>query len=301
MKTSRTKYSKFNKNHIDKVGQINIGALPNIYVQNVRTVSDRAYIWSLSSFLDNGYENIFIETEELYDFLRDTKIITHGDISSQLYAAIENRKYTEVGKWKSLNLKVRCYNFMIYAPINVINTALAVTLYVTDKQMEYFDSDTKVIDNEGKTIEDNFKQSLHNWMRLFQNSLCWTGKMDSNYITLDEKTFSEKIHKDWTKKDEEDFHVILNTLFYMNAFPDYVYEGVPKRAVLDNEIFVKKRITLTPNEEFFEEMKKSPHLRRGHFRTYFSDYFTNMKCKTVWIEPVFVKGSAVTVEDGISE
>ena len=86
----------------------------------------------------------------------------------------------------------------------------------------------------------------------------------------------------------------------MNAFPDYVHEGVPKRAVLDTEIFQKKRITLTPNVDFFVKMENSPHSRRGHFRTFSSDYFTKMKGETIYIEPTFVKGNAITVEDGIS-
>ena len=87
----------------------------------------------------------------------------------------------------------------------------------------------------------------------------------------------------------------------MNAFPDCVYEGVPKRAILPSEISSKKRVTLTPNVDFFEKLTQSPHLRRGHFRTYSSNYYKNMKGKTVWINPVFVKGNAITVnDDGIN-
>ena len=295
MKKSRTKYSKFNKHF-------------NVLMDNNDTLSDSiklkpeeivnvAIINSVKSFSDYGYENIFLETEELYEFLRDTKIITNGDISAQLFTAIENRKYTELGKIATNSgiRELRTYNFIIYAPINVINTALAVTLFVTDKQIECPKIDGEIISKE------KYFKGLQNWDHLLKNSLCWSDKEESYYITLTEEVFSKKIKEGWAEENLIDFHVILNTLFYMNAFPDYVYEGVPKRAILESEIFTKERITLVPNVDFFEKIKKSPHLRRGHFRTYSSDYFTNMKGKTSWIEPVFVKGTSVTVEDGISE
>jgi hypothetical protein len=298
MKESRTKYSKFNKGFLKFIDNIRNFSLSELLESTDGELVNIALTNSLKSFIDFSYENIFIETEELYEFLRDTKIITHGDISAQLYTAIENRKYAQLDKIDTVDdiKELRTYNFMIYAPINVINTALAVTLYVTDKQLECPYTDDEIMSKE------KFLQKKQNWDHLLKNSLCWTDKADvgSYYITLTEEVFSRKIKEGWDKKSLDDFHIIMNVLFYMNAFPDYVHEGVPKRAVLDSEVFHKKRITLAPNIDFLEKIKKSPHLRRGHFRTYSSDYFTNMKGKTSWIDPVFVKGNSITVEDGIS-
>lgn len=297
MKKSKTKYSKFNKYFFDRVNRLkslNYEALLKEAMLN----SDYDAIQlmtNMRSFSEHGYENIFIETEELYDFLKDTKIITHGDISSQLYSAIENRKYARPsdlleGITGYNELELKRYNFMVYGPINVINTALAVTLNVTNKEIEYLQKPNEHTKNKYRV----------NVASLFFNSLCFSGNMDydTQRMLLAENAFKSKTN--WPKKVDEDFHVIINMLFYMNAFPDYVYEGVPKRAIIDSEIFTKKRITITPNEKLFEEMKKSPHLRRGHFRTFSSDYYSNMKGKTIWIEPTFVMGNAVTVEDGIS-
>jgi len=296
MKKSKTKYSKFNKDFNILIDNINSDGLSNIFKTTAKEIVNMSVVNSIKSFYDYGYENIFIETEELYEFLKETKIITHGDISAQLYAAIGNRKYTQLENINTINgiRELRTYNFMIYAPINVINTSLAVTLYITDKQIEYSD-----VNNEGITKDNNI-QNIQNWERLLKNSLCWTDRVGSYYITLTEREFSRKIKEGWDKKNLDDFHVILNMLFYMNAFPDYVYEGVPKRAVLDEETHSKKRITINPYPDFLEKMEKSPHLRRGHFRTYSSDYFTNMKGKTAWIEPTFIKGKSITVEDGVS-
>jgi len=290
MKTSKTKYSKTNKGFktlIDNTSNDKLKAL-HAYKSIVGSISDNIFINSVKSFSEYGYENIFIETEGLYDFLKDTKIITHGDISAQIYEAIENRKFTQLGKINTFDgtRELRTYNFMVYAPIDMINIALAVTLFVTDKQ---------------ENTEMNKENGLDT-INYSANSLCWTGKEDFGTvdIALTEKAFSKKNKEGWLKKDLENFHVILNMLFYMNAFPDYVHEGVPKRAVLDEETSPKKRMTINPYPDFFEKMEKSPHLRRGHFRTYSSDYFTNMKGKTAWIEPTFIKGTSVTVEDGIS-
>jgi len=182
---------------------------------------------------------------------------------------------------------------MVYGPINVINTALAVTLHTTNKQIERSKIDNFI--SKGESLQNKRFSD-----RLFMNSLWWAG--DSKYagITLSEKEFSKNIKKGWTKENTDEFNIITNLLFYMNAFPDYVYEGVPKRAILDSKIFHKKRITLTSNTKFFERLEKMPHLRRGHFRTYSSDYFINMKGQTEWIEPTFVKGKSITVKDGIS-
>ena len=278
MKTSRVKYSKFNKQFMQQVevyGKMTDEDLKKSiknfpYVEN----SEYASLNSLKSFHDIGYENIFIETGELYQFLKETKVITHGDIAGQIYTAIENRDCQQT---ESNGRKYRRYNFMLNAPIDKINTSLAVTIITSNIELPNANND-------------------------LYNSLTWTGKPENgaSYIVLCENTFSGSKENYWNKNDIEEFSIIINTLFYMNAFPDYVSEGVPKRAIIDGDCFKNKRITLNPNTEFLNRLSVSPHLRRGHFRTFTSDYYKNMKGKTIWIDPVFVNGKAMTVVDGIS-
>ena len=52
------------------------------------------------------------------------------------------------------------------------------------------------------------------------------------------------------------------------------------------------------NLELFKNYELSPHLRRGHWRTFTSDYYTNKKGETIWIDPTFIKGEAYTVIEG---
>ena len=197
MKSSRTKYSKFNKDFRVLIDNITNDSFSSILKSTAGEIVNMASINSIKSFFDHGYENIFIETEGLYEFLRDTKIITHGDISAQLYASIENRKYTQLETINTINgiSELRGYNFMIYAPINVINTALAVTLYATNKQIECPYTDDVIFSKA------NYLQNKQNWDHLLKNSLCWTDRTGSYYITLTEKIFLKESKKVGLKKN----------------------------------------------------------------------------------------------------
>jgi len=90
MKKSRTKYSKINKQFNKLINAEGSQSNDNLIKSSATGLGDIANEVgeimkknSIKRFFDFGYENIFIETEELYIFLRDTKIITHGDISAQ--------------------------------------------------------------------------------------------------------------------------------------------------------------------------------------------------------------------------
>ena len=178
MKNSKTMYSKFNKEFFDQIKKANLFSISNQVTAN-KDPEGMRYLLFMESFTQN-YENIFIETEELYNFLKDTKIITNGDICSQLYTAIENRNHRNISEnktdYNNETIKFRCYSFMLYGPINVINTALAVNLYVSDKEIDH--------------LEKNEKARSHSFVL---NSLCWSGKLDYGwkYAILSDKAFSE--------------------------------------------------------------------------------------------------------------
>jgi hypothetical protein len=205
-----------------------------LYKCDERYISDRfsKYGWTvenitsfkgLQNFALHGYENIFIETAELFDFLSQTKVVSNGDIPAQIFQALTGKNYNVI---EDKDIIVRCYNFMLYAPIDKINTALAVSFRTTEK-----------------------KWYLKDGVNVIENSLIWTNKFATNYITLDKKEFNTNTIPLWSNKDFEEFSVIVNTLFYMNAFPDCVVDGVPKRAIIDEGCFTNKRTTLSPNKK----------------------------------------------------
>jgi len=102
-------------------------------------------------------------------------------------------------------------------------------------------------------------------------------------------------------KINEYYRVILNLIFYMNAFPENVVNGVPQRAIIDEHTAAPdKKITISKNTELFRSYEVSPHSRRGHFRTFTSDFFTHKRGETIWIYPTFIKGKALTLIEGDS-
>jgi hypothetical protein len=303
MKTSRTKYSKANmllkfikdEDFIKSIKEKWKNGKPVCgEPDSCNFIISQGYI----NFYTAGYENIFIETSELYNFLKDTKVVNSGDISNQLFNVIKDRKYSV---YRFNDIIFRLYNYFIYAPINNTNTAIGVSLLCTENKIT---NPVSVEDVAGDILTNCMSIHLHESKIQKDAQLCNATYLDNESMENINERLNDKNTKDMDKKMlnywGDNFRIAINTLYYMNAFPDYVSDGVPKRAIIDEECFTKKRITLSPNKEFFEKLEKSPHLRRGHFRTFTSDYYKNMKGKTIWIEPVFVKGKAVTVIDGVS-
>lgn len=80
----------------------------------------------------------------------------------------------------------------------------------------------------------------------------------------------------------------------MRAFPECIIDGIPKGERLEFSFKAKKqKIKLTDKLKITHDESGrvvTPHLRRGHFRYLGSDYFTNKKGKTIFIEATAVKG-----------
>lgn len=95
--------------------------------------------------------------------------------------------------------------------------------------------------------------------------------------------------------NKEIFNLGMNFLFYINAFPECVIEGVPngvKRNPKAKMISTSdKIISHTTVEHGFIR----PHFRSGYFRHFNSDYYVNCKGQVRFIEATMVKGKAKTV------
>lgn len=113
---------------------------------------------------------------------------------------------------------------------------------------------------------------------------------DDMYYTLCIEQFdSKKSEHNWV------FNLAMNFLFYINAFPECVIDGVPsdvkknpkaKTISLSNKI-----VSHTTTEHGFVR----PHFRSGYFRHLNSDYFVNCKGQVRFIASTMVKGKAKTV------
>lgn len=100
-------------------------------------------------------------------------------------------------------------------------------------------------------------------------------------------------------EDYESWKLIINLIYYMNAFPECVFDGIPKGVRLENG-FKNKKIQKSTSEKIISKTIKStdgreivPHFRVGHFRYLKSEYFTKKRGQVIFIDTCFVKGKNV--------
>ena len=93
----------------------------------------------------------------------------------------------------------------------------------------------------------------------------------------------------------------INTIAYMNCFPDCVTDGVPKN-IFEKSVDIEtqtRSVTFELSEKIRDinhsSISKIPHFRKGHFRVLKSDYFANKKGEIIFVAETMVKGKAKTV------
>jgi len=128
------------------------------------------------------------------------------------------------------------------------------------------------------------------------------------YFSLGENggRMSDKFYADVIKKDDEVsliqakmFRLAVNTIAYMNCFPECVADGVPKNLFERGEDKSARNFTFQLSEKIRDidnsQLSKIPHFRKGHFRLLQSDYFVNKKGQIIFVAETMVKGKAKTV------
>lgn len=206
--------------------------------------------------------HIFFLEKQLRDFLENTRLPDLEGIKRFLY---ENGELKDIFRYYS-NIKSEhfTYKFALHLPNETEGYAFSL-----------------FIENDG-SIEVYFSHGENG------------GRMsDKFYTDLNKK--SDKISLTILKM----FQLALNTIAYMNCFPECVTEGVPK------DVFVKsisnkgRNITFHVADKIKEiessPTSKIPHFRKGHFRSLQSEYFTNKKGQIVFVTETMVKGNAKTV------
>lgn len=98
-------------------------------------------------------------------------------------------------------------------------------------------------------------------------------------------------------------NLLLNTLFYMNAFPGCVIDGTPSEIKnIQNFYGSKKNVIIKTHESLIDRSGVTPHFRSGYFKTLSSKFYKHKRGQVVFVHSTFVKGKAVTVlDDGIGE
>jgi len=179
--------------------------------------------------------------------------------------------------------------------------------YLKDDSLFEFFENTEIKRKEVQSILDSLDttENCSFWGvcgKTFSFLLCYTKTTSGKHIV---SVFTNKMNftfcvEDYDRKNPngEIYNLGLNFLFYINAFPQCVIDGVPngvkknpKGKVISTS---DKIISHTTVEHGFVR----PHFRSGYFRHLNSDYFVNCKGQVRFIESTMVKGSAKTVIKG---
>lgn len=123
----------------------------------------------------------------------------------------------------------------------------------------------------------------------------WLVGSNSGFITvnqyktlINDKTEASRIIIDF-------FQLAVNTVIYMNTFPNCVIDGAPQN--LKEEYSKKIEIAEKVADIIKESSTRtvSPHSRRAYFKRLTSDFYTHKKGQTILVKETMVNGKAKTV------
>ena len=117
-----------------------------------------------------------------------------------------------------------------------------------------------------------------------------------------EKNYTELLQQNTkdAKEITKIFRLAINTIAYMEAFPECIKEGVPNHI---KEFDDENSFTLEIAEKVLESINRtndgriiSPHFRRGYYKRLSSNFYKNKKGQIVFVSETMVNGIAKTVE-----
>ena len=123
----------------------------------------------------------------------------------------------------------------------------------------------------------------------------WLVGTNSGYISFDQYKNLVNDNSENAKIVVEFFQLAVNTIIYMDTFPNCVINGAPQN--LKEEYSKKIEIA----EKVIDLIKSdttrtvSPHSRRAYFKRLTSDFYTHKKGQTILVKETMVNGKAKTV------
>ena len=123
----------------------------------------------------------------------------------------------------------------------------------------------------------------------------WLVGTNSGYISVDQYKNLVNDNSENAKIVVEFFQLAVNTIIYMDTFPNCVINGAPQN--LKEEYSKKIEIA----EKVIDLIKSdttrtvSPYSRRAYFKRLTSDFYTHKKGQTILVKETMVNGKAKTV------
>ena len=124
----------------------------------------------------------------------------------------------------------------------------------------------------------------------------WIVGKDAGYLTIDRCHELKYDKSERAQKIYSYFKLAINTIAYMNTFPECVQDGVPNQVkdCYSKKLSVSEKIIDSNNDPNLKK-QKSPHFRRGYFKRLNSDFYTRKKGQIVFVKETMVNGIAKTV------
>lgn len=173
--------------------------------------------------------------------------------------------------------------------------------YLKDDSLFDFFRTTEVRQKEVQNILDTLETHENGtfWGVIGQNYSCTIlyTKMPNgkHFITVFDDGMNTTFCVEECNEKAAPYNLALNFLFYINAFPECVVDGVPngvKRNPKAKSISLSDKVV---SHRTVEHGFIRPHFRSGYFRHLNSDWYVNCKGQVRFIESTMVKGRAKTV------
>ena len=117
-------------------------------------------------------------------------------------------------------------------------------------------------------------------------------------ISTDSYKYFQKTNDKNAKIKVKMFQLCINTVLYMDCYPECIFEGVPDE--ISSKEYKDRNFQLSVSKDFEEIISsggvKSPHMRGAYFMTFKDKRYTKMRGKSVMVKAKFIKGEAITVE-----
>lgn len=193
------------------------------------------------------------------------------------------------------------YGMEVVALNNDIEKGI-IRYYLKDDSLFDFFKNTEIKQKEVQSILDSLENeencSFYGVLgKTFSFLIAYTKTSRNQHII---SIFTDKMNytfcvEEFNDEYKEIYNLGMNFLFYINAFPECVIDGVPNGVKRNSKGKVistsDKIISHTTVEHGFVK----PHFRSGYFRHFNSDYFVNCKGQVRFIASTMVKGKAKTV------
>ena len=124
----------------------------------------------------------------------------------------------------------------------------------------------------------------------------WLVGQNSGYITVEQYKELIADKSESAKQIVAFFQLAVNTIIYMNTFPDCVVDGAPHnvKEEYSRKIEVAEKVADIMRDSD-STRTVSPHSRKAYFKRLTSDFYTHKKGQTILVREAMVNGKAKTI------